>query len=90
MEYVEIASRSETDRDITDWTVSGSKGEETFVFPPGYVLAAGVTIRLHSGKEGLDAPPGDIYWTDKTIWNNDGETVYLKDASGTVISQYRY
>ncbi len=39
---------------------------------------------------GADAPPGDIYWTTKNVWNNDGETVYLWDGEGKVVSEYRY
>lgn len=89
-EYVEITNQGQGDRDMSGWTVSGSRGEEGYVFPNGYVLAAGSTMRVHSGKDGVSAPPVDIYWTDKNLWNNAGETVYLRDATGRVVSELTY
>jgi hypothetical protein len=89
-EYVEISNKGEADRDLSGWTVSGSKGEEGYVFPAGYVLGVGSTMRVHSGKDGVNDPPSDIYWTDKNLWNNSGETVYLNDATGRVVSKYTY
>ena len=76
--------------DPSAWTVSDSKGDEHYYFPAGYVLGAGATVRLHSGKDGVDTPPGDIYWTDKTVWNNGGETVSLRDAQDALVSEYNY
>ena len=89
-EYVEITNKGEAERDMSDWTLSGSKGEEDFCFPTGYVLAVGGTVRVHSGKDGVNAPPADIYWTDKNVWNNAGERVSLRDATGRVVSEFRY
>lgn len=89
-EYVEITNKGEADRDLSGWTLEGSKGEEGYVFPKGYVLATGETVRVHSGKDGVNAPPSDIYWTDKNLWNNDGEKVFLKDATGRAVSEFTY
>ncbi len=89
-EYVEITNKGEAERDLSDWILSGSKGEEGFRFPVGYSLEVGGTVRIHSGKDGVSAPPSDIYWTDKNIWNNDGERVSLSDATGRVVSEFRY
>ena len=87
---MEIVNQGGAPQDITGWVVSGSKGDETYRFPDGYVLGAGATVRLYSGKNGVDSPPTDIYWTDKTVWNNDGETVYLRDAQGDLVDDYKY
>jgi hypothetical protein len=89
-EYVEIVNQGGSSQDMGGWSVSGSKGDERYTFPAGYVLAVGATVRLHSGQEGVDAPPNDIYWTTKTVWNNKGETVYLWDAGGAEVSRYSY
>lgn len=82
-ERVEIENQGNAPQNLEGWTVSGSKGDETYRFP-SYVLEAGATVRLHSGKNGVNSPPTDIYWTDKTVWNNDGEIVYLRDAQGNL------
>jgi competence protein ComEC len=89
-EYVEIVNQGSAPQNLGGWTVSGSKGPETFRFPDGYVLEAGANVRLHSGENGVDAPPTDIYWTVKNVWNNDGETVYLKDTQGNLVDEYKY
>jgi len=89
-EYVEISNRGSGPQEMSGWSVSGSRGDDRFYFPNGYVLEGGATVRLHSGEDGVDAPPGDVYWTTKTVWNNDGETVCLWDGEGKVVSEYRY
>lgn len=45
---------------------------------------------VHSGKDCVDSPPADIYWTDKNLWNNSGERVSLSDAIGRLASESRY
>jgi endonuclease YncB( thermonuclease family) len=89
-EYVEIANTGTASRDLGGWSVSGSSGDERYTFPAGYVLAAGVRVRLFSGAGGVNAPPGDIYWTHSSVWNNAGETATLWDAQGRLVSEYTY
>jgi hypothetical protein len=89
-EYVEIVNQGRSSQDMGGWSISGSKGDERYTFPAGYVLPGRATVRLHSGQEGVDAPPNDIYWTTKTVWNNKGEMVYLWDAQGKEIGAYGY
>jgi hypothetical protein len=89
-EYVQITNQGAAPQDMGGWSVSGSRGDERYTFSGGYVLAAGATVRLHSGRDGVDAYPTDIYWTTKNVWNNEGETVYLWDAQGNQVATYSY
>ncbi len=89
-EYVEIVNQGAAPQDLGGWSVAGSIGDERYTFPAGYVLAAGARVRLHSGADGVDALPADIYWTHNTIWNNDGETATLRDAQDQLVSEYQY
>lgn len=89
-EHVEIANQGTTPQDMSGWYVHGSKGDEMYFYPGGYTLAAGATMRLHSGEDGIHAPPADIYWIDKPVWNNKGETVFLRDGQGNIVSEYKY
>jgi hypothetical protein len=89
-EYVQITNQGTGAQDMGGWSVSGSKGDDRYTFPGGYVLAPGSVVRLHSGTDGVDAWPTDIYWTTKNVWNNDGETVYLWDAQGGQVDSYSY
>ncbi|MGD8599361.1 MAG: lamin tail domain-containing protein, partial [Anaerolineae bacterium] len=89
-EHVDITNRGDAPADLSGWMVSGSKGDEVYHFPGDFTLAAGASVRLHSGDSGTNNPPSEIKWTDKTIWNNKGETVYLRDAQGTLVDEYSY
>jgi len=90
VEYVEITNKGTAAQDIGGWSVSGSKGDERYTFPGGYVLGPGETVKLHSGENGIDAYPTDIYWTQKTVWNNSGETCYLWNAQGEQVTHYTW
>ena len=90
IEHVRLANQGTAAQDMGGWSVNGSKGDERYVFPGGYLLPAGAEVRLHSGTGGIDAPPADIYWTIKNVWNNDGETVYLWNAQGGQMDSYSY
>lgn len=35
-------------------------GNQTFEFPPGYVLAAGGSVQVHSGPDAYSAPPDHL------------------------------
>jgi outer membrane biosynthesis protein TonB len=89
-EHVVITNNGNAPADMSGWTVSGSRGDETYHYPAGYTLAPGATMRLYSGKNGINNPPSAIYWTDKTVWNNDGEIVYLRNAQGSLVDDYSY
>ena len=89
-EYVEITNSGTQPVDLAGWSVTGSRGDEQYMFPTDYSLAPGAGVRLHSGDGGVDSPPTDIYWTSKTVWNNQGETVYLRDALGNLMDSYSY
>lgn len=90
-EYVEITNGGLAAQDMSEWSVSGSKGDDRFWFPAGFVLEPGATVRLHSGDDGVDSAPSDLYWSrGKPVWNNSGETVYLWDADGKLVSEYGY
>lgn len=89
-EYVEIANEGDAEQDMSLWSVRGSSGSQRYVFPGGYILGPGARVRLHSGDGGIDAPPGDIYWTTEEVWDNEGETVYLADVQGRQVHEYSY
>lgn len=51
-------------------------------------LQPGSSIRLLSGPDTV-AENDDIKWTSQNVWNNDGDTAFLLDASGTTVSEQR-
>ncbi len=58
-----------------------------------FVVPAGGEVYVYQGS-GTDTTPANttaaIYRNHKHIWNNAGDTIYLRDASGTVVHWVRY
>ena len=63
---------------------SGSMSDEAgtqYVAPEGFVLGAGGRVTLHTG-DGADTDM-ELYWgADAAVWNNDGDTVYVRTDEG--------
>ena len=74
--------------DITRWTLADASGKNLFTFPSLALTPGGIAV-VHSGR---GVPSGaDYYWGKTTgIWNDTGDTATLRDASGAVISTYKY
>ncbi len=60
-----------------------------YTFLP-FTLEPGGEVRLHTGCGQNTAT--DIYWCKEgyAVWNNDGDTVFLFDGSGSLVSEYSY
>lgn len=66
------------------------KDEATHIYTFGdVVLGTGDSITVYSGN-GTDT--NEIkYWKQKTtVWNNDGDTVFLRDGAGNLAMSYTY
>jgi hypothetical protein len=79
-EFVRITNYRSTDKVLTDWTITDRAGFE-YTFPT-FTLKAGASVRVHTGS-GTDSKT-DLYW-DRSwyVWNNTGDTAYLRNTTGT-------
>jgi competence protein ComEC len=60
------------------------KVAHTYTFP-SFSLDSGATVTVYTEK-GTDSAT-DLYWKlDDPIWNNDGDTAYLYDSNGELVS----
>ena len=87
-EWVEITSFD--DVDLTGWILKDESASHRFAFPSGLVLSAGQTIRVYSGcGSSTDA---ELFWcsANSAIWNNSGDTAFLLDPNGGVVSSWSY
>lgn len=89
-EYVIFKNICSQAFNLASWTV---KDEATHIFTfSGLYLAPQATITLYSGS-GTNTTD-KLYWNRAderyAIWNNDGDTVYLRDASGDLVLEYSY
>ncbi len=87
-EWVEIANEGSEDVNLQGFTL---KDEANHIYTfPAVTLRAGATLQLHSGR-GTDSKE-HLYWglVGDSVWNNDGDTAYLRDAQGRLVDSYGY
>jgi predicted RNA-binding protein with TRAM domain len=95
-EYVVIVNQGGAGQSITDWTLSDRSGN-TFTLPrdpddpnSDFILRAGATVNVRSaiGENGAT----DLYWGRTTwpVWDRAGDTAYLRDNTGRLVSTYSY
>ncbi|MBI4163492.1 MAG: lamin tail domain-containing protein [Candidatus Aenigmarchaeota archaeon] len=81
-EWVEISGQN---IDMSVWVLSDS-ANHTFVFPESFVINGLIKVKSGYGNN----TQTELYFGDGPIWNNDGDTAFLKDKNGNLIDQYDY
>ncbi len=86
-EYVLIKNSGADSIDIDSWTVKDS-ATNIYRFKK-YLFESGSTVYLFTGS-GNDGE-GKFYWdSPQPIWNNDSDTLYLRDREGLLVEIYNY
>ena len=82
-EYVTIQNTGKLAASLDGWKLKDA-GSNVYTFP-AIVLASGDTITIYSHASG---PIGTnvVYWTSAYVWNNDGDTAYLYNPQGQLVS----
>jgi hypothetical protein len=78
-EYVVLRNVGTTTRCLTKWTLRDVAGH-VYTFG-SYCMAPGVTAYVHSGK-GSDTATHLFWGSGWHIWNNTGDTAYLRTTLG--------
>ncbi|WP_088005584.1 S-layer homology domain-containing protein [Indiicoccus explosivorum] len=86
-ETVTIQNTGSVDVDMTGWMLVSVEGNQVYTFPAGYILRAGYSVNINSGRSSIHNPPSDLEWSDAYIWNNTGDEAELYDSSGVLISE---
>jgi len=84
-ELVEIKNTGNAEVDMSGWKLVSAKGNDEFSFSENFILKAGQLIRIASGPT-VSEKENAIVWTNKNIWNNDGDPGILYDEKGQVVS----
>ena len=83
-EWVEITNRGSSPVSLSGWKIEDDSSKHTYTFP-SFTLDPQATVTLHTG-EGTDTAT-ELYWgSGSPLWNNDGDTAYLFDDSGNLVS----
>lgn len=86
-EYVTMKNVCSADLEMTNWEVKDEHGNRYYF--PGFNLAGGAVVVLHTGAGSDDDT--NLYWNSEiAVWNNDGDTLWLRDATGKLIIKQSY
>ena len=86
-EYVRIRNDGASTVTMTGWTLR-DLANATFTFPT-FTLAPGAEVRVWVRSGVNDAT--NLYWgRGSAVWNNDGDTAILRDASGVEVARLSY
>jgi micrococcal nuclease len=84
-EYIVVGNTGPESVDLTGWVLRDSSSQNRFMFPAGFTLGPGdeVTVRTGSGQDSGDT----LFWgRSGPVWDNDGDTAFLVDPRGNVVS----
>ena len=81
-EYVEIENTGEAVADLENWTLA-DEVDHTYTFP-AYNLESNQSIKVYTNMGEFS------YGSGAAIWNNIGDTAYLKDGNGNLMDSYGY
>ena len=86
-EWVQISNTGASPVSLNGWKIEDEGSKHTYTFQ-SYTLNAGTTVTVFTGKGTNSAT--ELYWQlDNPVWNNDGDTAYLYDDSGKLVSNRR-
>lgn len=84
-EWIEIKNQTLFPQLLSGWRINaGNKGQD-FVFPDTFVILPGEVSKIYT-HDGHNLS----FNSKQPIWNNHGDTGYLFNASGELISSYKY
>ncbi len=87
-EYVTFENTGDAELDLSGDTLADAAGA-TYTFPDGTTLAPGDQVTVHTGSG--DDTVTDLYWRrGRAVWNNDGDTVIVRDETGTILLEESY
>jgi competence protein ComEC len=83
-EWVNITNNGTAPIPLTGWELTDNGALHVLVFPP-FMLNGDSTVTVYSHRTGTNSA-NELYWTGSYVWNNEGDTAYLYDGEGTLIS----
>ncbi len=76
--------------DLSGWTVKDTSASHRLELPAGTALDADGQLRVYTSCG--EAGPGAVFWCMKgsAVWNNGGDTAFLLDPAGAMVSWLEY
>lgn len=88
-EWVRFTNTGDAPLDLTGWTVRDESSSHRYRFDD-LTLVAGAAVTLYTGC-GVNTAT-ERFWCNEgsAVWNNSGDTVFLLDPAGNVVTQLGY
>lgn len=90
-EWVELVNTCSSSQNMQGYLVKDASASNAYTFK-NLDIASKKSIKLHSGCGTYSS--ADVYWQcperPVPVWNNSGDSAYLYDASGKLVSQIEY
>jgi micrococcal nuclease len=86
-EFITFTNEGNTSIDMTGWMVLDESNNEYYF--PIFSLdnASSVILFVGSGTDSAN----ELFWgSTKSIWNNGGDELFLRDSQGFLVTHYRY
>jgi hypothetical protein len=84
-EYVELINRDNAGQRMNGWILCDQQGHHCYTFAV-FTLPTQATVRVWS-KAGTDTVT-DLYWGHRQpVWNNEGDTAFLRDNRGALVDE---
>ena len=87
-EWIEIGNQGNQPLQMQGYTL---KDEANHIYTFGnFTVGVGASFRLFSGQ-GQNSPT-ELYWglSGESVWNNDSDAAFLRDAAGNLVDTYAY
>lgn len=86
-EWVQITNDGPEAVELDGWRLRDESASNRYDFPSGFELAPAATVTVRTGC-GEDSAT-DLHWcaSGAAVWNNDGDTAFLLDPSGNIVTQ---
>ncbi len=87
-EWIELTNQGSEAVQMRGYTL---KDEANHIYTFGdFTIFPGATFRLYSGQ-GQDSPT-ELYWgfSGESVWNNDSDAAFLRDAQGALVDTFAY
>lgn len=86
-EYIMIQNLGTNALEMTGWTLL-DEGNNRYLFP-NFILGPGAKVTVRSGVGRNTA--NDLFWgSRRAVWNNDGDTILIKDTKGRLVLTHIY
>ncbi len=87
-EYIVIENRGGYPVDLNGWTVFDETSRTPYLFS-SFILEAGARLTLRTGKG--KSTHDELFWGSRApIWNNDGDTIFIRDSEDQLVLSYVY